>query len=56
MDTNKINPSDLEAEARRLIDAGEMPSLDQLLTVIAKMRDKYGPLIIAARNQSGDAE
>jgi hypothetical protein len=41
--------SDLRAEARRLITAGEMPSLAELLSVVAEVRAKYRPQILAAR-------
>jgi hypothetical protein len=30
----------MEAEARRLIDAGQMPSLEQVLTVVAEGRQQ----------------
>ena len=45
----KIKPSDLEREAQRLIDEGNMPSLETLLQVIAEIRKKYLPLIARAR-------
>jgi len=32
---------ELEAEAQRLIDAGQMPSLEELLSVIAETRENY---------------
>jgi hypothetical protein len=37
-----IKPSDLREEAQRLIETGHVPSLEQLLTVIASVRAKYG--------------
>jgi hypothetical protein len=37
--------SDLRAEAQRLITAGEMPSLDEVLSVVSEIRAKYRPLI-----------
>jgi hypothetical protein len=37
----KIKPSDLEAEAQRLIAAGQMPSLEELLGVMGEARKKY---------------
>ena len=49
MKEKKIKPSDLEAEAQRLIDSGQMPSLEALLTVIAEMREKYRNQILSAR-------
>jgi hypothetical protein len=33
-----ITPFDLRAEAQRLIAAGEMPTLDKLLDVVAEVR------------------
>ena len=47
----KIKPSELEADAQRLIDAGEMPSLETLLQVIVETREEYRDQILAARNQ-----
>jgi len=56
--TRKIKPSELEAEAHRLIREGQMPTLDELLTAIAELREKYAPLIVAARKEPNgtDAE
>jgi hypothetical protein len=45
----KIKPSDLDREAKRLIDSGQMPSLEQLLTAVAQVREKYRDQISAAR-------
>ena len=50
--TRTIKPSDLEREAQRLIDAGQMPSLEELLQVISEARAECAPLIIAARKKS----
>jgi hypothetical protein len=44
--------SDLRAEAQRLIAAGEMPSLAEVLSVVSEVRAKYRPLILAARRES----
>jgi hypothetical protein len=44
-----ITPTDLRAEAQRLIAAGRMTTLDELLEAVAKAREKYHPQIIAAR-------
>ena len=41
--------ADLQAETERLVAAGEMPSLAELLSVVAKVREKYRPTILAAR-------
>jgi hypothetical protein len=51
----KLKPSDvrrLRREAERLIAAGEMPSLAELLSVVAEVRAKYRPQILAARKES----
>lgn len=49
--SDKLKPSDLEAEAQRLIDSGRMPSLETLLQVIAETREEYRDQILAARNK-----
>lgn len=41
----KITPSDLKAEAQRLIAAGKMPSLEDTLAAVAEAREKYKPMI-----------
>jgi len=38
-----ITPTDLRAEAQRLIAVGRMPSLDDLLVAVAAARRKYRP-------------
>ena len=51
----KLKPSDvrrLRREAERLIAAGEMPSLAELLSVVAEVRRKYADKIMAARKES----
>jgi hypothetical protein len=51
----KPTPSDvrrLRREAERLIAAGEMPSLAELLSVVAEVRAKYRPQILVARKES----
>jgi hypothetical protein len=45
----KIKPSDLRAEAQRLIKAGKMPSIDQLMGVVSEIRQKYHSKIANAR-------
>jgi hypothetical protein len=37
----KITPSDLRAEAQRLIQTGEMPKLEDVLKAISEVREKY---------------
>ena len=49
VDPRPSTPSDLRAEAQRLICTGQMPSLDELLKAIAKTRRKYRDQIIEAR-------
>jgi hypothetical protein len=51
MSINKnITPSDIRAEAQRLLAAGKMPPLEQLLEHVAEAREKYKPQIKEARN------
>jgi hypothetical protein len=50
----KLTPSDVRRfrrEAERLIAAGEMPSLAELLSVVAEVRAKYRPQILATRKE-----
>lgn len=55
--TNKIKPSELEAGAQHLIQTGQMPSFEELATVIAEMwKKKYAPLILAARKEPNETE
>jgi hypothetical protein len=49
----QLKPSDvrrLRREAERLIAAGEMPSLEEFLSVVAEVRGKYRPKILATRS------
>jgi len=48
---DKIKPSDLQAEVQRLIAAGKMPKIDDLLSAVADAREKYAEKIVAARNE-----
>ena len=51
----KLKPFDvrrLRREAERLSAPGEMPSLAELLSVVAEVRRKYADKIIAARKES----
>lgn len=48
---DKIKPSDLQAEAQRLLAAGKMPKLDDLLSAVGETRKKYADKIAAARNE-----
>lgn len=44
--------SDLRAEAQRLIETGQMPTLAQVLKSVAEARQKYADKIMAARKES----
>jgi len=46
----------LEREAQRLIQTGKMPSFEELVTVIPEVREKYRPLILAARREPNQTE
>ena len=51
----RLKPSDVRRvrrEAVRLIAVGEMPSLAELLSVVAEVRRKYADKIIDARKES----
>jgi len=47
-----IKPSDLRAQAEKLIADGMMPDLDSLLDVIGQIRSEYQPKILEARRQA----
>jgi hypothetical protein len=47
----KISLKDLRAHAEVLIDMGLMPSLDKVLSVVAKTREKYQERIKTARQK-----
>lgn len=44
-----MKPSDLKAEAERLIAAGKMPTFEELTAAIRVVREEYEPKIKAAR-------
>lgn len=44
-----MKPSDLNAEAERLIAAGKMPSFEEVIAAIKSVRAEYAPKIKAAR-------
>jgi truncated hemoglobin YjbI len=49
---SELTPTDirrLRREAERLIESGEMPTLEEVLSAVAKVREKYGPRMLAAR-------
>jgi hypothetical protein len=49
-----LNPSDLRAEAQRLIKAGKMPTLDQLLEAVFEVRSDPHPMPIADFDEDAD--
>jgi hypothetical protein len=49
-----LKPSDLEREALRLIKEGKMPTLQQVMDVIAGV--KHNPHVVAPHDFDGDAE
>ena len=51
--TSRIKPSDLRAQAEKLIADGMRPDLDKLLDVVAQIRTKYQSKILEARRQAG---
>ena len=50
--TGRVKPSDLRAQAEKLIADGMMPDLDSLLDVIGQIRSEYQPKILEARRQA----
>jgi Arc/MetJ-type ribon-helix-helix transcriptional regulator len=48
-DNKTITPSELRAQAQQLIKSGRMPSLSEVLKAVSETREKYRPLILAAR-------
>ena len=54
MSEPKLTFAELQAEAARLIAKGEMPSLAELLSAVAKVREKYGPRILTARMKANE--
>lgn len=51
-----VKPSDLRAEAQKLIESGKMPPLAQLLGAVAYVRTKYAHRITAAQASGPDPE
>jgi hypothetical protein len=49
MSEPKFGPSDFAAEVERLKAAGKFPTLEELLTILAEVRQEYVPKILAAR-------
>jgi hypothetical protein len=51
MSESKVGPTQFKLEVERLKAAGQMPSLERLLEVIAEVRQEYVPKILAARKR-----
>ena len=49
---SRLKPSDLRAQAEKLIADGMMPDLDSVLDVIGQIRTQYQPKILEARRQA----
>lgn len=50
----KVGPTDFQAEVARLQQAGQMPSLEQVLDAVVNVRKKYAPAIKEARAKGDD--
>jgi hypothetical protein len=50
----KIKPSDLRLEAQRLIAAGKMPQLEDLLGAVADAREKYKPQLEESQKEKAE--
>jgi hypothetical protein len=51
MSEPKLGPNDFQKEVERLKAAGQMPSLERLLEVIAETRAEYREKVLAARKR-----
>jgi hypothetical protein len=56
MEDKKITPSDLRAEAQRLVATGKMPELEDLLQSVASVREKYKPIIEKENDNGNDTK
>ena len=50
--TTRLKPSDLRAQAEKLIRDGLMPDLDSVLEAVEQIRKEYQPKILEARRQA----
>ena len=50
--TSRFKPSDLRAQAEKLIADGMMPDLDSVLNAVGQIRKEYQPKILEARRQA----
>jgi len=51
MSETKMGPTEMLAEVERVKAAGKFPTLEELLTVVAEVRQEYVPKILAARKR-----
>ena len=51
----KLGPTQFQAEVERLRAEGRMPSLPEVLDVIAEVRNKYRSKILEARSRPAEA-
>lgn len=51
-----IAPSDLRTAAAEMVNQGQLPSLEELLSAIAETRKKYSQKIVDARHGLGSDE
>jgi hypothetical protein len=49
MSEPRLGPSDFKAEIERMIRAGTMPSLEEVLNAVSEARDKFAEKILEAR-------
>jgi hypothetical protein len=49
---SRLKPSDLRAQAEKLIPDGMMPDLKTLVDVVGRIRAEYQPKIVEARRQA----
>ena len=45
----RLGPSDFKAEIERMIRAGTIPSLEEVLNAVSEARDKFAEKILEAR-------
>ncbi len=50
----KQGPTEMQAEIKRLHAAGELPSLEDVLSAVSGVREEYAPKILQARKQGED--
>ena len=50
--SEKMGPTEFAAEVERLKAEGKLPTLEELLSAVAEVREIYRPLILAARRKA----